>query len=368
MMPATIEDGRDNEMALCLSGGGYRAMLFHLGSFWRLLDGGILQKLTRISSVSGGSITSALVGLRWEQLTSNPTESSAEFQRGVVGPIRCLARHTIDIQSALFGCFWPGGAGKVTSYYYRKCLFGEASLQSLPDNPLFVINATNLQSGVLWRFAKPYMADYRVGKVRHPAVPLATAVAASSAFPPFLSPLVLDVSACVFAPSSGKDLQRDPYTSKVFLSDGGVYDNLGLETAKGCGTILTSDGGGKMRPDPRPWLNWLMQSYRVLNVIDNQVGSLRTRYMLERYKSAALRGTYWGIRTDIADYGLPTALPCPRSKTSELANVPTRLKSLSEELQERLINWGYAVCDAALRKYYDASLPIGQFPYANTGV
>ena len=42
--------------ALCLSGGGYRAMLFHLGVLWRLNDAGMLPELDRISSVSGGSI------------------------------------------------------------------------------------------------------------------------------------------------------------------------------------------------------------------------------------------------------------------------------------------------------------------------
>jgi NTE family protein len=39
-----------------------------------------------------------------------------------------------------------------------------------------VINATNIQSGVLWRFSKPYMGDYRVGLVERPALPLARAV------------------------------------------------------------------------------------------------------------------------------------------------------------------------------------------------
>ena len=57
--------------------------------------------------------------------------------------------------------------------------------------PIFVINATNVQSGALWRFSKHDMRDYRVGQVCRPTVPLARAVAASSAFPPFLSPLIL---------------------------------------------------------------------------------------------------------------------------------------------------------------------------------
>jgi NTE family protein len=51
-------------IALCLSGGGYRAMVFHLGALWRLNEVGLLKKLDRISSVSGGSITAGMLGLQ----------------------------------------------------------------------------------------------------------------------------------------------------------------------------------------------------------------------------------------------------------------------------------------------------------------
>src|SRR5437762_13674298 len=56
-------------MALCLSGGGYRAMLFHLGTLWRLNELGLLKGLKKISSVSGGSITAGVLGLAWKNLT-----------------------------------------------------------------------------------------------------------------------------------------------------------------------------------------------------------------------------------------------------------------------------------------------------------
>src|SRR5919198_890036 len=81
---------------------------------------------------------------------------------------------------------------KVASAYGRR-LFDVRTLQDLPDRPRFVFCATSLQTGSLWRFSKPYMADYRVGVIPRPQVPLAIAVAASSAFPPFLSPVWLDL-------------------------------------------------------------------------------------------------------------------------------------------------------------------------------
>ena len=55
-------------IALCLSGGGYRAMLFHLGTLKRLNELQMLPELRRISSVSGGSILAAHVGLHWDKL------------------------------------------------------------------------------------------------------------------------------------------------------------------------------------------------------------------------------------------------------------------------------------------------------------
>ena len=59
-------------IALCLSGGGYRAMIFHLGVLWRLYEAASLKSLKRISSVSGGSITSAALALAWSKLSFDP--------------------------------------------------------------------------------------------------------------------------------------------------------------------------------------------------------------------------------------------------------------------------------------------------------
>src|ERR1035437_6460162 len=67
LAPVQMLDGDQNRppsegIGLCLSGGGYRAMLFHLGALWRLNELGYLPKLNRISSVSGGSITAGVLG------------------------------------------------------------------------------------------------------------------------------------------------------------------------------------------------------------------------------------------------------------------------------------------------------------------
>jgi NTE family protein len=357
-------------IALCLSGGGYRAMLFHLGALWRLNELGYLPRLARISSVSGGSITGGALAKNWSKLNFDSAGVGQGFAAAVLDPIRQLAGTTIDLWAILLGILLPGSIGDRYVGAFRRHLLGKSTLQDLPDGPRFVVNATNLQSAVLWRFAKPYMRDYRVGEIRSPTLELASAVAASGAFPPFMSPVILKLDNAAYTPGSGQDLQRPPFTTRVFLSDGGVYDNLGLETAwKRYRTILISDGGGHIGGKGQPKRDWLRQSRRVLDVIDSQVRALRKRQAIESYKLGLREGAYWGIRTDIRDYGLANPLPCPHQQTLELARTPTRLKKTPPLLQERLINWGYAVCDAAIRTHLDPSLPAPSgFPYADAGV
>ncbi|MEJ2408037.1 MAG: patatin-like phospholipase family protein [Novosphingobium sp.] len=348
---------------LAVSGGGYRAMLFHLGAFWRLCDAGLLPSINWISSVSGGSITSAKLALEWHRVAT-----PADFAAHVAEPIRRLASKTIDKGSIIGGVLLPGSVADRISDHYAEVLFGDATLQDLPDTPRFVINATNVETGKLWRFSKPYMGDYIVGRVSNPATRLADAVTASSAFPPVLSPFTLDVEPEDFdLPGPGVD---DTMRRDITLTDGGVYDNLGLETVyKRHGTVLVSDAGGAVPLDASPPSDWLRHTGRVMDIIHAQVSSLRKRSLIEAYKAGERAGTYWGVGTDIADYALADAFPAPFERTLELARMPTRLKRVTHTLQERMINWGYAVSDAAIRKHWRPSLSRpAALPYPATGI
>jgi NTE family protein len=361
----------EHGIGLCLSGGGYRAMLFHVGALWRLNELRYLPRLQRISSVSGGSITAGVLALRWPRLAFGADGVSPNFEVEVAAPLRRLAEKTIDTSAIGLGVIGPGSIGNRIAASYRRYLFGDATLQDLPDDPpRFVINSTNLQSGVLWRFSKPYMRDYRVGQIKSPKLDLGTAVAASSAFPPFLSPVVLHLRHEDFAPPDDEDLHRPPFTTKVVLADGGIYDNLGLEAVlKRYDTVFVSDGGGHISDDAKPPRNWPFQAWRVLNVIDNQVRSLRKRAVIDAYKAGIRKGVYWGIRTNIADYGVPVPLDCPFKETLALAGISTRLGRLDPVTQERLVNWGYAVCDAGMRAHVDSSIaPADRFPYPDSPV
>jgi NTE family protein len=356
--------------ALCLSGGGFRAMLFHAGVLWRMVETGHLARLDRISSVSGGSITAAQLGLRWESLRLGSEGAAQRFEHEVIEPLRELARHTIDVQAVIVGLATLGAIGEHVAGAYRDRLFAGRTLQDLPDAPRFVINATNVGSGALWRFSKEYMADWRVGCIESPDVELAVAVACSSAFPPVLSPYRLDVQDATWTTEPANDLTGPEFRDEAVLSDGGVYDNLGLETAwKRCRTVLVSDAGGLMAPDADPAADWALHTLRVLKVIDNQVRTLRKRQIIGALTAGTRDGVYLGIRSDITHYEAPDALPCPAAKTLALADTPTRLARLDDERQRRLINWGYAICDAGLRAHVDPGLDApGGFPYAEAGV
>ncbi len=60
-----------NRIGLSLSGGGYRATLFSLGSLIRINESGLLKKIKTITSVSGGSITSGKLNHAWKNLHFN---------------------------------------------------------------------------------------------------------------------------------------------------------------------------------------------------------------------------------------------------------------------------------------------------------
>jgi NTE family protein len=354
--PSQPQDG----IGLALSGGGYRAMVFHVGALIRLNETGLLRKIKRISSVSGGSITAGVLGMSWKDLKF--TDDVAVNFDVVVEQVRQMADTTVDAGAIIGGILLPGSISDRVAKAYDETLFRGAKLNDLPDdsqpgNPRFVINATNIQTAALWRFSRNYMGDYRVGLVERPDVSLAVAVAASSAFPPVLSPSELDIEQPVID-TPGADLHKEPYIEKAILSDGGVYDNLGLETiAKRYVTILVSDAGQKIAPDPDPHRDWARHSLRMLDTVDNQVRSLRKRNLIDSYERKDHNGTYWGIRTSFADYKLADdPLKCLTRNAVPLAEIPTRLEAVPGDVQNRLMNWGYAICDAALRAHVDAAL------------
>jgi len=357
-------------------------MLFHLGVLWRLAELGYLGThdrigkhghigtLQRVSSVSGGSIIAGVLGIAWSDLRVDEENLLDRFRELVVKPVeRFASRTTVSIWTAAWASV-ISTVNKRVARVYRRRLFGQKTLQDFPDSPRFVINATNLQSGALWRFSKPFTRDRRVGEIKNPTDSIASVVGASSAFPPFLSPARFRYDESQYTPGSGDGLQAPPYTTRPALSDGGVYDNLGLETVfNNFQTLIVSNAGGKYKAKPRIIGDWALQSYRVMDTIDNQVRSLRKRLLISSLASLERYGVYFSIRSNIADYPARDKLPCSRERARELADIPTDLAAKDPGSQQRLINWGYAICDAGIRSWVEDGLPAPtDFPYPDAGV
>ncbi|NRF71218.1 patatin-like phospholipase family protein [Aquincola sp. S2] len=348
-------EGKEGGIALALSGGGFRAVLFHVGVLWRLNQMGVLGRLARISSVSGGSITSGLLAIRWKSLQFDSTGLASNFEDRVVDPLRSFCTRNIDVASVLSGALNPfKSAGEEVADAYRKHLEMGASLQSLSDSPRFVFNSTNYASGVSFRFSKPYAGDYRIGLIENPTFDVATAVCCSSAFPPVLAPVEVDVDPEDFKHVKGADLwDRPGFRQRLQLADGGVYDNLGLETVWGrYDTVLVSDAGKPFELDAGVSSLAPKQIFRVMDIALNQALALRKRMLINEYQSGRLKGSFWAIDTPISDYSpSPPALRVSPEKIADLSAIRTRLDRFKEQEQCELINWGYAVCDAAVRAH-----------------
>jgi NTE family protein len=350
-------EGVQEGIGLALSGGGFRATLFHLGSLWRLNELGYLPKLDRISSVSGGSITSGLLACCWNKLTFQ-NDIATNFHATIVEPLRYFCQQNIDEKAVIEGFLPWEDASDVVLKAYEKYLFGGSTLQHLPNRPWFVFNTTNFQTGVDFRFCKAYAGDYRLGLIPNPQFSLSLAVAASSAFPPVLSPVAVDTDPAWFQPVKGADLHgREEYCRRLYLTDGGVYDNLGLETVwNRYKTLLVSDAGTPLNVGGGVGTSWKDQALRAMDITTNQARALRKRALIADFDRGERKGTYWGIQTNINDYQLGDyrpggALFCDPARVGPLAWIRTRLDHFNEEEQCRLINWGYALCDAAVRRW-----------------
>lgn len=358
-------------LGLALSGGGFRATLFHVGSLRRLNELGLLKGINEITSVSGGSIISAYLGLNWKNLHFDENNVATNYEELIALPITKFCARTIDVGMILGGIINPfKHPSELLIKNYRKYLFAESTLQDLPKSdsaPHFTIYSTSMQTGASVRFTREYLGDYHLGKIPNPDIKLAIAVAASSAFPPPLCPVKLDVNSNAWVSSDISDLHGDDYLkSTMLLVDGGVYDNLGLERiVKKCDTVFVSDAGAPFGIERKMFASRFSQisrTKRTLDIMSEQVRALRTRDLIGKFIAGTKKGAYWGIGTSISDYpleenNLPPALVKDSDVTRKIARMRTRLNKFDHKEQGLLINWGYALTDAALRSRYDSDLP-----------
>ena len=152
---------------------------------------------------------------------------------------------------------------------------------------------------------------------------------------------------------------------RLVLTDGGVYDNMGLEAIwnqENIDVVLVSDAGAPFRLAKNQSGRWSKQLGRVRDILMEQTRALRKRALVSGFASGDKKGALWTIQTEIADFKLKDPLMEDSAETAALRNIRTRLNPFSEYEQRMLINWGYSLTDAALRRYVDSSVRAGRLP------
>src|SRR5688572_16442739 len=258
---AVIIDGQPKRIGLALSGGGFRAAAFHLGVFRKLREHNLLDKLDLLSCVSGGSIAGAFLASRW-----GDPKVLDELDR-------YLRTRSIAVSTVIGGLLDPFASrlDKLAASYDDH-LFKKKTLDSLAAGPRVYLNSTNLATGNMFSFVAGGGKPSEMGEWEldfHPAgkYPISRAVAASSAFPPVFPPLRLD--------------QADYPAAQceyVTLSDGGVYDNLGVNplfrARNGLDYLLVSDAGKPFSMDESPTESGTIVLKESIDILMEQVRGL----------------------------------------------------------------------------------------------
>lgn len=268
----------ERNIGLSLSGGGYRAAAFHLGTLRKLYEMRILQRVSVISTISGGSIigayyclnnddfdafySTAYKKLRQRNIINNVLVSGAAFKlylfvlAFLVPAIILLFTPwawlfpvllTFCLILLLKYQFVIFPVSSEIERLYDKYFYEKKSLGELPEHPRLVIGATNLQTARPFVFSKTWMQDSNY-QYRKPPIqfkpsgfPISRAVMASSCVPFAFNPIKIDK----------EYFENSDDANKVhpLLVDGGVYDNQGIhriatQGSFACEHVITSDAGG----------------------------------------------------------------------------------------------------------------------------
>lgn len=360
------------KIGLALSGGGSRAIAFHLGCLRALNDRGVLSKISVLSAVSGGSVIAALYAYSDDSFPKFEARVLKLLRRGLIWGIArqtFLSLESLRILSAIItaglmavlgeilrllgmflGLFKIGGsvlpalatrmssilprfASRSTAFerHLRKEIFGDRGVNEVGRQNLdVVLNATELRTGTAFRFGSRESGSWRYGRlVQTPTV--AKSVAASAAFPALLPSfdeyLVFD--------DNGKQTKH-----RVMVTDGGVYDNLGIScflpgrsaafstNAFQVDFIIACDAGQGMQSGVAKPYFWGSRMLATVNIIHRRTQTLSYDLLHRMAANGEIKGfllPYLGQIDERLPYR-PLNL-VPRSKTFDY---PTNFSPMSE--------------------------------------
>ena len=367
------------KIGLALSGGGSRAIAFHLGCLRALNELGILERVEVLSTVSGGSVIGALYAANRDPFPVFEDRVRQHLSSGFFRPALKVAFSTSEGLRAIFCAFiliptnvligLIGLAAKLMLLLVRPDkrakwrveklhspfrrfasrttilervfddkLFGGMLLRELPkDGPLLVVNASDLRTGSAFYFTQKKSGSWRYGELADQNITLAHAVTASAAYPAAL-PALDEV-----LPFNKKDGTRR--MERVTLTDGGVYDNLGLAplwpdrdpkislNVTNIDTIICCKAEYGLRFDqPTQFLPARMKS--VFFCIHDRAQNAATQRLFDLLKMGTLKGVLMPYLGQV-----DARLKCPPDDLvtrEEAYNYPTDFSAMPEEWIDRL--------------------------------
>lgn len=387
----------DRPIGLCLSGGGSRAMAFHLGCLRSLNQRGTLSKVDVVSTVSGGSVIGAMYAFSDDSFDDFEIRVRDALKRGFV---KSIARHLLlsPIALQVLGTKVVAGTAALGTGVLRNSvglierllprtsratptvasriqpplrrwasrttafeaalesrLFGQLLVSSPRRNNInVVINACELRTGTAFRFGNRQTGSWRFGTLEKNDATVALAVAASAAYPAFLPSIDRYFS---FMPLGGGDAAGH----RVILTDGGVYDNLGvtcMEPGRNAdfstnvfapGYIICCDAGpGQFDATPQPY-GWATRMARSFETTHRQVQHGAQTRLHQWREHGSLKGfvyAYLGQQDD----RLPSK-PKDFVTRDRVASYPTDFSPMPESDIMALSARGEQLTDVLLQHY-----------------
>lgn len=351
-------------IALALSGGGVRAMVFHLGVIKYLAERNLLECVTHISTVSGGSL---IIGLIMQE-NGNTWPSSTEYLERIVSTLR----GKLCSRSLMGGALRQLARLKNWKYLLSRSNLVSLALKTewgitgklseMSSMPEWSINGTTAETGKRFRFKRENFGDWVIGYAMSDQFPLSDALAVSAAFPGGIGPLAINAKDYQWtmrdwgAPKESA-APVEPAYSRLHLYDGGVYDNLGVEPYFDSGrrrpkpelpngtAIVVSDAGAPLQKGfsltaMNPW-----RLKRVADIMSEQARALRVRSFVSYIHDNPQDCVYLYIAQSL------TVRTFTEPKTGEpvcesakfASEFPTSLNRLSEDQFDRIFMHGLEV-------------------------
>jgi NTE family protein len=375
------------QITLALSGGGFRATVFHLGVLARLAKENRLEEVKLLSTVSGGSLCIGLIyalsGFKWP-------DSPTFLEKVEPKAHELLTQFNLEgslIERALFS-FWTLHKTRAStlSALMQKHWGLTAYVDEIPASPRWMINTTCYETGKNWRIERFRMGDYTFGYTKNTHIPLSDAVAASAGFPGLIGAYELktggrdwykyvkEEAQPAAPPDASEDWKTNPIPARypaVHLWDGGVYDNHGLEGihdigegwGKRFGFLIVSDAAGRSgEAKYQVGIPALMRL--ATGIMMSQVRSLRTRAIVDRlvHHPQEDQGVFLQMGSSNKELVLGAKNPellaqyqngaMSDAEVDAAAQTPTVIRKLSEEEYSRLFHHGYEMADTILTLYY----------------